>query len=104
MRFNNYLNEDDIQKGLSVDEPEVGEKYPDELVKEKINIIEKALSMAKKQEANEANAAIIADLEDKLDKWKNVDKETKPAGPVIPAIDVLAATPPPEEPAAKEKK
>lgn len=85
MRLTNYLNEDDIQKGLSVDEPESGGKYSDESVKEKIKVIEKALSMAKKQKNSEASDAIVADLEDKLDKWENVDRETKPAGPSIPA-------------------
>jgi len=85
MRLNNYLNEDDIQKGLSVDEPESGGKYSDDVVKMNIKIVEKALSIAKKQEDSEANNAIVADLEDKLDKWKNVDKETKPAGPSVPA-------------------
>ena len=89
MRLTNYLNEDDIQKGLSVDEPEVSKKYSDETVKEKIKIIEKALSMAKKQKSSDANDAIVADLEDKLDKWDNVDKETKPAGPSVSA-EILA--------------
>ena len=85
MRLSNYLNEDDIQKGLSVDEPESGGKYSDDVVKINIKIVEKALSIAKKQEDSEANNAIVADLEDKLDKWKNVDKETKPAGPSVAA-------------------
>ena len=90
MRLTQYLNEEDaVKKGLAVDEPESGGKYSDEAVKDKIKIIEKALSMAKKGEKGEANDAIVADLEDKLDKWENVDKETKPAGPSIPA-EILA--------------
>ena len=97
MRLKNYLNEEDlIKKGLSVDEPEVGEKYSDEDIEKKKKIIEKALSMAEKQEDSESKDAIIADLQDKLNKWENVDKETKKAGPSIPAE--ILATIPPEEP------
>ena len=89
MKFYKYLNEDDIQKGLAVDEPEVSKEYSTDIVKKKIKVIKKALSMAKKEKESKANDAIIADLNDKLDKWKNVDSETEPAGPSIPA-EILA--------------
>lgn len=86
MKFYKYLNEEDaIKKGLEVDEPEVSKKYNKEYIQKRIDILQIALKDIKKQKNSEANDAIIADITDKIDKWKNVDKETKPAGPSVPA-------------------
>jgi hypothetical protein len=93
MRLTRFLNEEDaIKKGLEVPEPEVGEKYSKEEVKKYISLIKNAIS-AQKEDGDEA---ILKDLEDKLDKWQNVETEVKPAGPVVPAIDIMAAQPPEE--------
>jgi hypothetical protein len=109
MRLTRFLKEEDhTSKGLEVPEPEVGEKYSKEEVKKYISLIKNAISSQKK----DGDGAILKDLEDKLDKWQNVEAETKPAGPVVPAVDVLAAQPPedgapPAEggpPAKKDKK
>ena len=95
MRLARFLNEEDvIKKGLSVMEPEVGEKYSDEEVKEYISTVKDAIAAQKKEDMNDAAKAILKDLEDKLDKWENVDIETKATGPVVPAVDILAAIPP----------
>ena len=97
MRLSRFLNEEDvIKKGLSVSEPEVGEEYSDDEVKEYISIIKNAIGAQKKEEMDDAAKAILKDLEDKLNKWENVDTETEPVGPVVPAVDILAAQPPPE--------
>jgi hypothetical protein len=93
MRLARFLNEKDVVKqGLSVMEPEIGEEYSDEEVKEYISIIKNAIGAQKKEEMNDAAKAMLKDLEDKLNKWENVDSETKPVGPSIPAVDLLAAT------------
>lgn len=100
MRLARFLNEEDAtKKGLEVPEPEVGEKYSKEEVKKYISLIKNAISAQKEEDDD----AILKDLEDKLDKWQNVETETKPAGPVVPAVDVLAAQPPPEEGEAPPK-
>jgi hypothetical protein len=104
MRLKQYLMEEDvIQKGLSIEEPEVDEEYTDEQIKYNISILKKAI---KEQKLNgiksKSDNAILADLEDKLKKWKNIKKETKPTGPNIPAVDILAAKPP-ETPEEKKK-
>lgn len=109
MRLARFLNEEDVvKKGLSVAEPEVGEEYSDELVKEYISIIKNAIAAQEKEEMNDAAKAMLKDLEDKLNKWENLDSETEPVGPVVPAVDRLAAQPPPEaggeEAPPKEKK
>ena len=112
MRLSRFLNEEDvIKKGLSVSEPEVGEEYSDDEVKEYISIIKNAIGAQKKEEMNDAAKAILKDLEDKLNKWENVDTETEPVGPVVPAVDILAAKEPegggeapPEKAPPKEKK
>lgn len=115
MRLTRFLyEEDNIKKGLSIKEPEVGNDYSDEEVKEYIATIKDAISAQKsKGTESEADAAIMKDLEDKLDKWENIDSETKAAGPVVPAVDVLAAAepageegeaPPKEEDPKKKKK
>ena len=97
MRLARFLNEEDVvKKGLELMEPEIGEEYSDELVKEYISIIKNAIGAQKKEEMNDAAKAILKDLEDKLNKWENIDSETKPVGPVVPAVDILAAQPPPE--------
>lgn len=89
MRLTRFLNEEDsIKKALSIPEPEVGETYSDEEVKEYITVLKDALG------SKGADGAMIKDIQDKLDKWENVDVETKPAGPVVPALDRLAAQPP----------
>jgi len=97
MRLTRFLNEEDvIKKALSIPEPEVGETYSDEEVKEYITVLKDALG------SKGADGAMIKDIQDKLDKWENVDSETKPAGPVIPAVDRLAAQPPEGEGGGEE--
>jgi len=94
MRLNRYIREEDIVKtGLDTDEPEVNRKYSKESIKKRIDIIKSAINAAEEQKGDEdAKEAVIADLEDKLDKWKNVEGETKPAPP-----------PPPEEEEPEEE-
>jgi len=101
MRLTRFLYEgDNIKKGLSIGEPEVGEDYSDEEVKKNITAIKDAIAAQKsKGTESDADESIMKDLEDKLGKWENVDSETKAAGPVVPAVDVLAAT---AEPAGEE--
>jgi len=92
MRLARFLNEEDVvKKGLELMEPEVGEEYSDEDVKEYISIIKNAIAAQKKEEMNDAAKAMLKDLEDKLNKWENIDSETEPVGPVVPAVDILAA-------------
>lgn len=101
MRLTRFLTEkDNIAKGLSINEPEVGEEYSKEEVKKNIAAIKDAIATQEsKGTESDADESIIKDLEDKLNKWENVDSETEPAGPVVPAVDVLAAT---AEPAGGE--
>ena len=74
MRLTRFLREEDhISKGLEVPEPEVGEKYSKEEVKKYISLIKNAISAQEK----DGDEAILKDLEDKLDKWQNVDEFTK---------------------------
>lgn len=87
MRFVKFMKED-VTDALEVNEPEVGKKYSDEYVSKRIDIIQNAIKKVRGQKMNDdAKEAIMADLNDKLDKWENVDKETKPvpiAGPEAP--------------------
>jgi len=76
MRFEKYINEN-YKKALSIGEPETGGKYSDDSVKRRIKEIEAGIKDANKLPDNEAKEGILADLEDKLDKWQNVDKETE---------------------------
>lgn len=101
MRLTRFLYEEDaVKKALEIEEPAVGEEYSDEEVKWRISDIKDAIEVQKKNGVeSEADNALLKDLEDKLDKWENVDKETEPAGPVVPALDVMAATVAPEPPA-----
>lgn len=102
MRLNRYISEENaIQKGLEVDEPEVKIKYSDESVTKRLTIIKSAISAAKKLKDDEAKEATLSDLEDKLNKWENVDKETKPAPPPPPETE--EAPPEDEEEAPPEE-
>jgi hypothetical protein len=76
MRFEKYLNEN-YKKALNIGEPETGGKYSDDAVARRIKEIEAGIKDANKLPDNEAKEGILADLEDKLDKWQNVDKETE---------------------------
>lgn len=78
MRLKRYLIESAIQDALDLPEPTVGGRYSEEQVKKYLDLIEKAIKEVGKKEDNEANAAILNDLEDKKEKWSNVEKETKP--------------------------
>jgi len=100
MRLNRFLNEEDIiQKGLDTNEPEVNKKYSDRVIKSNKKTINKAISKLGKP-SNDADEAILSDLEDKLDKWENVKKETKPAGPFTEKEP--EEKDPPEEPEEKD--
>ena len=82
MRFVKFMKED-VTDALEVNEPEVGKKYSDEYVSKRIDIIQNAIKKVRGQKMNDdAKEAIMADLNDKLDKWENVDKETKAPKPV----------------------
>ena len=84
MRFEKFMRED-TSDALNVDEPEVSKKYSDEYVAKRIAIIQDALKKVRgKSMDDEAKEAIMADLNDKLDKWENVEKETK--APELPAV------------------
>ena len=90
MRFKRFLVEDSISSALSLDEPEVGRKYGTSAVKRKVVTIKSAIDTLSKKEQTDATEAQMADLEDKLDKWQNVDSETKPS-------DTQDTTEPPPE-------
>lgn len=94
MRFIKFLNEDVIKTALGFDEPKTGKKYSDEYVKKRKETLEKAIKAAenKKFDNEDVREAMLADLQDKLDKWSNVEKET--AAPKPPA--------PPEEPGVEK--
>ena len=100
MRLTRFLYEGDvIKKALEIEEPAVGEEYSDEEIKWRISDIKDAIDVQKKNGIeSEVNNALLKDLTDKLEKWENVDQETEPAGPVVPALDVMAATVAPEPP------
>jgi hypothetical protein len=76
--FQKTLKED-ISAALSLGEPEVGQNYGTSAVKRKLETINAAISELGKKEQTDATEAQMADLEDKRDKWQNVDKETEPA-------------------------
>jgi hypothetical protein len=81
MRLAKFMKEDTTD-ALNVDEPEVAKKYSEEYVAKRISIIQDALKKVRgKSMDDEAKEAIMADLNDKLDKWENVDKETKAPEP-----------------------
>jgi 3-hydroxyacyl-CoA dehydrogenase len=77
MRLEKYIKEEDIvQKALALDEPEVGGDYNEDYVNKRVDIITTALESIKGDD--EASEAIIRDLKDKLEKWENVEKYSKP--------------------------
>lgn len=76
MRFVTYINEN-YKKALNIGEPETGSKYSDDAVARRIKEIEAGIKDANKLPDDEAKESILADLEDKLDKWQNVDQETE---------------------------
>ena len=81
MRLAKFMREDTTD-ALNVDEPEVAKKYSEDYVAKRISIIQAALKKVRgKSMDDEAKEAIMADLNDKLDKWENVDKETKAPEP-----------------------
>jgi len=84
MRLNRYIKEEDsVKNALDIGEPEVNGKYSERVIADNIDKIKKAISNLSKPK-NDADEAILSDLEDKLEKWENVDKETKPSGPAKP--------------------
>ncbi len=105
MRFEKFMRED-TSDALNVDEPEVAKKYSEEYVAKRIAIIQDAIKKVRgKSMDDEAKEAIMADLNDKLDKWENVDKETKaPEPPAVGAApeDEKGAAEAPEEPAPEK--
>lgn len=113
MKFQNYLKEDAVSKALDIPEPDVGGKYPAEKVKRYVQDIDAGIQAMTKRDESEANDAIVADLRDKKNKWKNVKKETKPTKTKLelpPDQDQEEEPPPPqsqdqeEEPPPRESK
>ena len=112
MRLEKFMRED-TSDALNVDEPEVAKKYSDDYVAKRIAIIQDALKKIRGKAMNdEAKEAIMADLNDKLDKWENVDKETEapkapaPAAPEEGGEEEAPAEPEPDagdDEAAKEE-
>jgi len=104
MRFKRFLVEDSISSALSLDEPEVGRKYGTSAVKRKLEMIQSAINTLSKKQQTDATEAQMADLEDKLDKWQNVDSETEPADTQDTRQGVAEPdAPAEEEPAAEEE-
>lgn len=99
MKFEKYITENAVQKALAIKEPEVAKKYNDNLIKKYKDMIESALAEAEKMEDSDSKDAIVADLEDKLDKWNNVNKETTAPKPPPPEGEKEV---PPEEDAEAE--
>ena len=93
MRLKRFLNEEDsIKKALAMEEPEVGEEYSEEEVASKLEVLQIAIgkqaeSLGKLKKGNgsedqlKAARGIMADLEDKEEKWDNWEKEVKSQGP-----------------------
>lgn len=97
MRLNRFLTEEGaVQAALDIKEPEVDGKYSERVIKDNKDKIEKAISKLGEPK-DEAEEAILADLEDKLEKWGNIDKETKPAGPGEPPPEGEEGDAPPED-------
>ena len=108
MRFKEFLKEDTVKTALNLDEPETGAKYDDEAVKKRIDLINKAIKelRAKSDMDDNAKEAMLADLNDKLDKWENVDKETAMPDPPPPKEqpqDGENGAPPEDDEEDKEK-
>lgn len=103
MRLDKFMRED-TSDALNVNEPEVSKKYSDEYVAKRIAIIQDALKKIRgKSMDDEAKEAIMADLNDKLDKWENVDNETKaPEPPAVGAAPEGEGEEAPAEPGAEE--
>ena len=81
MRFNRYIREEDsVQSALDIDEPEIGEKYSERVISQNKKSIENAISKVGDPN-DDAEEAILSDLEDKLEKWNNVEKEIEAVGP-----------------------
>ncbi len=98
MRLKYYLKENTIGDALAIEEPEVGKKYGDALVAGYIETLEAAIEEADGLPTGSDKNAIIADLQDKLDKWKNLEKELEPSGPNLPPeLTTLPPEPPPEK-------
>lgn len=83
MRLFDYIYENLVKDALDIDEPEVGGRYSDDYVTKIVDKLKSAISQAEKDSYvdDDSKEAVISDLEDKLDAWENVDKETKPAPP-----------------------
>ena len=83
MRLFDYIYENLVKDALDTDEPEVGGSYSDDYVKKIVDKLKSAISQADKDSYvdDDAKEAIMSDLQDKLEVWKNVDKETKPSKP-----------------------
>jgi len=87
-RFKIFMKEASVQDALGIDEPEVGKKYDDEAVAARKSQLEAAIKQLRGQSMDdEAKEAMMADLNDKLDKWENVDSETAPPEPPPPKDD-----------------
>ncbi len=81
-RFKQFLKETSVQDALSIDEPEVGKKYDDEAVADRKSRLLDAIKQLRGQTADdEAKEAMMADLNDKLEKWENVGDETAAPDP-----------------------
>jgi len=105
MRLAKFMKEDITTDALEIGEPEVGKKYSDDYVSKRVDILQKALKKIRGKAMNDdAKEAIMADLNDKLDKWENVDKETKaPEPPAVGAAPEGEEGPAEEEPAQEEE-
>ncbi len=79
MRFTKFLKEDIIKTALGIDEPKVKGKYSADSVTRRLETIKKAIAALKGKKADDATEAMMADLEDKQDKWQNLEAETEPA-------------------------
>lgn len=97
MRFLRYLKENNISNALSIEEPKIGKKYAEKLINKRIDTIQSAIKQAEKKVDDKSTEAILADLEDKLDKWSNVDKETSAPKAVLPKEEQPEEQPPEEE-------
>jgi hypothetical protein len=87
-KFKAFLQETSVQSALDIDEPEVGKKYDDEAVADRKSRLLAAIKQLRGQTVDdEAKEAMMADLNDKLDKWENVDSETAPPDPPPPKDD-----------------
>jgi len=97
-RLKSFMKESSVTDALDISEPEIGKKYDDEAVASRKKRIQAAIKQLRGQSMvdDEAKEAMLADLNDKLDKWENVEDETA-APKAVSKTDAPPEDAPPED-------